>query len=161
MVKQLFIIACITFSLSCRERTNIFDIGADDFVSPPHLGQLEIDSTYYDPHDSTLIGIKFIVPCTEPFQRTLPLVHRLYYSDTIMLLEHTADVPEGTILYSIYVFGPYELGEYSLRHYFGEMPIGAGFFRVVDWPGRLIVEGVTTSGYLYKPANEWSLSIEY
>jgi hypothetical protein len=161
MIKRTVLFIFIMWLVSCHERNNIFDVGADDFIPPPHITQLFLNRLYYDTQDSMLIGIRFLLPCTEAFEKTLPITHRLYYSDTVMLVEHTEDVPLGTWAFYVEIFGPYEVGMYSLRHYFGGLPIGAGFFGVIEGADGLTVEGVDVHEYRSWSGQDWSCTVYY
>ena len=161
MMKRALFLVCILVVISCHERNNIFDVGADDFVPPPHITQLFLNRLYYGTQDSMLVGIRFLLPCTEAFEKTLPITHRMYYSDTVMLVEHTEEVPEGTRAFYVEIFGPYEVGMYSLRHYFGGLPIGAGYFGVVAGAAGLTVEGVNEREYCNWSGQEWICTVHY
>ncbi len=161
MKKALLLVCFMAVFFSCHERNNIFDVGADDFVPPPHITQLFLNRLYYDTQDSILVGIRFLLPCTEAFERTLPITHRLYYSDTVMLVEHTEEVLSGTWAFYVEIFGPYEVGMYSLRHYFGGLPVGAGYFGVVPGPPGLTVEGVNEIEYCDWSGQDWVCTVHY
>ena len=161
MTKKTLFLVSIIMLISCHERSNIFDIGADDFVPPPHITQLFLNRLYYDAQDSILVGIRFLLPCTEAFERTLPITHRLYYSDTVMLVEHTEEVPLGTWAFYVEIFGPYQVGMYSLRHYFGGLPIGAGFFGVIEGADGMTVEGVEEHEYCNWSGQDWVCTVHY
>lgn len=136
--KILFIAYMALLMVSCRERTNIFDIGNDNFTTPPH-SDAWVDGYYIDPN-GYLVGVRIQIEFTDPFERTLPLYFE-FYQDISRVLDFEEEFAAQTTVCYENIFGPYEVGWYSLRYSFGGIPLGAALFEVVESDGILRVKG--------------------
>ncbi|MGB3477723.1 MAG: hypothetical protein WBB67_01025 [bacterium] len=143
MKKFYYLLPLIIFCIvSCRERTNVFDILDEDFMAPPHIWDTWVSGVYYDPY-GYLVGVRMQIDFTDRFEKALPLYNE-FYQDVSLRTEVQVDAGIGTITYSVEIFGPYEVGDYCLKIYFGEMPIGACRFDVISDDGRLTIQNVST-----------------
>jgi len=127
-------------ALSCHERNNIYDIGNDSFESPPHLDAWPAVG-YYDPQ-GYLVGIGFQIEFTDQVKRNF-VIHHSFYQDMSLRTNFKMDVIRGSIGYTVDIFGPYEIGPYSLRFNFGGMAIGACIFEVIQGNGVLVIQRVS------------------
>jgi hypothetical protein len=158
MKRLIYILPTIILCLvTCRERTNLFDIHDEDFTAPPHIWAAWVSGVYYDIYGN-LCGVRMQIDFTDRFEKDLPLYHEFYEGTSLRTeIEFTGQL--GTIAYAVEVFGPYGVGDYYLKIFFGEIPIGACYFRVVLNDGRLeILNTSTITTDLPKP-DFWSCSI--
>jgi len=154
----LMLLALVASWISgCHERTNVFDILDEDFKTPPHIWLAYASGAYYDTL-GYLIGVHIDINFTDDFEKTLPLYHE-FYQDVSLRLEIDYDAPVGTNSYYVEIFGPYEVGEYCLKIYFGNIPIGACLFQVVSEGDRLKIKDTFTCTMEIPQPVDWSYTI--
>lgn len=83
----------------------------------------------------------------------------MFYQNISLRTEFNADVTTGITRYAVDIYGPYEVGDYCLKIYFGGMPIGSCPFSIVDETGGLIVEGDSRYKTTSHTSNEWHYSV--
>src|SRR4030042_3579907 len=153
MKKLLLMMVFLLLLLSCRERNNIFDIGSDGFTYPPHIWLAWATGGWYDPY-GYLVGVRIEVDFTDKFEKSLPLWHEFYCEKNLMT-EFEFVMENGKNVYYVDVFGPYVVGFYDLKIYFGDIPIGACKFEVVPFNSRTTLKGSPMLGSINKPINIW------
>jgi len=158
----LSVIFCL---LSCRERTNQFDICDDDFVSPPPppIGLAWVTQGYYDPNTGYLVGVQIEVDFVEEFERTLSITH-IFYQDISERLHEDFAIKNGTTSYTIdiiYASGHFPIGSYCLKIYFAEIAIGACPFSVVAKDNHLVIEGVSEYNSLTNSSGDCRLFVSF
>jgi hypothetical protein len=110
-------------------------------MAPPHIWDTWVSAAYYDIYGN-LCGVRMQIDFTDRFEKDLPLYHEFYEGASLRTeIEFTGQL--GITAYSVEVFGPYVLGDYYLKIFFGEIPIGACYFRVVSSDGRLEIQNVS------------------
>lgn len=127
---------------SCRERDNMFDPGSQDFTPPPAIIQAVADTAYWN-SQGYLVGINFDVYFIENFEKETDLHNVLYvFEDTnkIEIANFDITLNQGDHFYSHDVYANYDIGIFGLIIYFGEIPIGAATFAIVDQNGVMIIE---------------------
>jgi hypothetical protein len=154
MKKYLYILPIIILCLvTCRERTNIYDICDEDFVAPPHIWAAWVSVVYYNAN-GLLCGVRMQIDFTDPFEKNLPIYHQFYEGTSLRTeIEYTANT--GTKVYSVEIFGPYTVGEYYLKIFFGEIPIGACYFEVIDNDGVLEIENISQRLFTPQTPESW------
>lgn len=150
----------LLFLISCRERNNMFDVGSDGFIPPPPIDNTWVSALYYDPSSGYLIGVQIQIDFAEAFEKDLVISHE-FYQDISIRTEFNADITTGTTSYAVEIYGPYEVGGYRLKIYFGGMPIGSCPFSIVGETGRLIVEGISRYETTSHTSDEWHYSISF
>ena len=158
-MKRLFytlpiIIFCF---MTCRDRTSLFDIRGEDFTAPPHIWDTWVSGVYYDVYGQ-LCGVRMQIDFTDRFEMDLPLYH-MFYHETSLRNEIEFVIEIATLAYSVEVFGPYQVGDYYLKIYFGEIPIGACYFRVVSNDGRLEIQNVEQQTMNVPEPDHWFCKI--
>lgn len=145
-----FIILCL---VTCRERTSLFDIQDEDFIAPPHIWDTWVSEVYYDIYGQ-LCGVRMQIDYTDRFATDLPVYHE-FYQGTSLRTEIEFIIEIGTLAYSVEVFGQYEVGNYYLKLFYGEIPIGACYFRVVLDNGRLEIQNVSQQTMNFPEPDHW------
>lgn len=130
----------LLFLVSCRERTNIFDPGTDDFIPPPPISLAWPTHAIYDSY-GYLIGIRFQVDFAEDFEKTL-IIHNELYQDISMRVAFDVTVEQGDCVYIQDVYANYALGTYCLKIFFGGVPIGCCPLSIISEGGSMIVKGI-------------------
>ncbi len=139
-------------AISCHERNNIYDIGNDNFVAPPHLDAWPA-VLYYDPQ-GYLVGIGFQIEFTAQATRNF-VIHHSFYQDISLRTNFETEVTRGSIGYTVDIFGPYEIGPYSLRFNFGGVAIGACIFEIVAENDVLVVKEASRYEETTFSSNNW------
>ena len=85
----------------------------------------------------------------------------MFYQDISLRTEFDLEVNTGTTSYAVEIYGPYQVGDYCLKIYFGGMPIGSCLFSVVADTSRLIVEGVSRYETTSHTSDEWHYSVSF
>ena len=143
--------------ITCRERTSLFDIQDEDFIAPPHVWDTWVSYVYYDVYGQ-LCGVRMQIDFTDRFEKDLPLYHEFYQGTSLRTeIESTAEL--GILAYSVEVFGPYEVGDYYLKIYFGEIPISACYFRVILSDGQLEIENTSQQTVNIPQPDHWSCMV--
>ena len=83
----------------------------------------------------------------------------MFYQDISLRTEFDLEVNTGITRYAVDIYGPYEVGDYCLKIYFGGMPIGSYPFSIVSETGRLIVEGVSRYETTLYTSGRWYYSV--
>ncbi len=157
MKKIILSLIFLLLLLSCRERNNIYDIGSDGFTYPPHIWVAWPIGGWYDSL-GYLVGVRVEVNFTDNFEKSLPLWHEFYYENNL-LTEFEFIVRSGNDTYYVDIFGPYVIGFYDLKIYFGDCPIGACKFEVTPFNDRTTLYGMPILGNSAKPTNTWFAAI--
>jgi hypothetical protein len=158
MRRLFFIMAIIILCVvSCRERTNVFDINSEDFMAPPHIWDTWVSYAYYDIYGQ-LCGVRMEIDFTDRFGKDLPLYHE-FYEGTSLRTEVEFIAEYGTLAYYVEIYGPYQVGDYYLKIFFGEIPIGACAFRVVSDNGVLKIQNTSIITMDLPKPDSWSCSI--
>ena len=129
------------------------------FVLPPPIALAWSKEAFYDT-TGQLIGIRIQIDFADEFEKNLILTH-MFYQDISMRTEFDLEVNTGITHYVVDIYGPYEVGDYCLKIYFGGMPIGSCLFSVVADTGRLIVEGVSRYVTTSHTSDEWHYSVSF
>lgn len=130
----------VIFTACRRDRTNEFDVFDPDYISPP-AGDAAVIGVYYDPY-GYLVGVQVGMLFVEECPRSFSIEHIFYAADTPLdTMGMTITSGTGSYGIEIYSNGPWPIGSYSLRYYWGDIAVGACVFNVVDMDGRLVVEG--------------------
>jgi len=148
-------LALILLLLSCRERVSQLDIMSDDFVSPPPT-DAEVTGLYYQA--GNLVGIQFTMLFAEASQGNVDVTN-VFFQDISERLRTVTTIHTGDQHYVIEIFGPYELGDYSLRQFFGEIAIGARIFSIVQEKGQMVIHSVPEVRRVLDKAQEWRVVI--
>lgn len=130
-----------------------------NFVPPPPIALAWPTEAFYDT-TGQLIGIRIQIDFADEFEKNLILTH-MFYQDISLRTEFDLEVNTGTISYAVEIYGPYQVGDYCLKIYFGEMPIGSCPFSIVSETGRLIVEGVSRYVTTSHTSDEWHYSVSF
>ena len=139
-----FIGLLLFFLISCRERDNMFDPGNSDYTPPPAIFQAIADSAIYN-QQVILIGVHFTVNFVEEFETETILHNVLYeYVDSVKIEKTSFDIRmnHGDRTYDQDVYASYDIGIFCLTIYFGETPIGAATFAIVDQNGAMVIREV-------------------
>ena len=137
-LRMMIMLALLLLLLSCRERVSQLDIMSDDFVSPPPI-DAEVTGLYYQ--GGYLVGIQFTMLFAEPCEGNVDVTN-VFFQDISERLRTVSTIRTGDQQYVLEIFGPYELGDYSLRLFFGEIAIGARIFSIVQENGRMVIDDV-------------------
>jgi hypothetical protein len=142
VIKFIFIL--IAFFLSCRERANMFDTGASDFIPPPAIFQAIADSAIYN-QQMILIGVHFTINFIEEFEKEIDLHNVLYEfvdEDKIEITSFDITMNQGDTSYDRAVYALLDIGLYCLTVYFGGVPIGAATFAITDHEGVYCLQAI-------------------
>lgn len=141
-LKLFLLLLCV---ITCRERTNLFDPGNENFTAPPPFWYAMPTAGWYT-QQGYLIGIQLEVNFVDQFSRSLP-IENIMYQGISELASAGIAVPLGASSYEVDLISSsiMDVGDYSVEIYFGEIAIGSCLFSVVeDTANRLIVENVST-----------------
>lgn len=150
-LKMKITLALVILLLSCRERVSQLDIMSDDFVAPPPI-DAEVTALYYQ--SGYLVGIQFTMLFAEPCEGNVDVTN-VFFQDISERLRTVTTIRTGDQQYVLEVFGPYELGDYSVRIFFGEIAIGARIFSIVQDNGQMVIENAPEVRKVLDEPQEW------
>jgi hypothetical protein len=123
----------------------MFDVGGDDFMIPPSISAW-ICAGWYN-YSGHLIGVRLQADCYESFSSTVTMTHFLYNnSGNTELCRVDSTIVGGTDIYYVDLFQTLTVGEYSVRVYFAEFPVGACAFRVIEGDNKFTLENIDENG---------------
>jgi hypothetical protein len=94
-----------------------------------------------DYHNNELVGVLMIVVFQDTFVTDLIMSHGFFENDSLVI-EFGFEIPQGTMAYGVWMYGPYTIADYCMTIHFGGMPMGACPFRVDSLTRGLVVEGL-------------------
>lgn len=140
------------FSLACRERTNLFDPGNENFTTPPPVYGINIVGVWLTDPGNYLVGFRFHVVFREASSSSLP-IKNIMYRDSYELARATVTLHEGYDSYHVDLYSEtiLDVGDHIfLELYFGEIAIGEIDFELVaDGNGQFFIRGVAEYDTLY------------
>jgi hypothetical protein len=91
-----------------------------------------------------LIGVRFIVEFSDPFEKTLIIHNELYYEDTTLFAQFDETVGQGSMHFIHDVYGDFNEGAYYFRMFFGGLPIGYVAFLVQGYDKIISITDISS-----------------